>query len=68
MEDILARLTASAKILGIDVASDIFLSAMETSVCAFEDGRGVDTSTELGRSVLVKASVGGRSADVLTAA
>lgn len=68
MNALIARLTASAKALNIQVLSDEFDEALAVATLAFEDGRGLDSSFEIGRSVLVRASTSGRSVSVLTAA
>lgn len=68
MNALIARLTASAKALNIRVLSDEFDEALAVATLAFEDGRGLDASFEMGRGVLVRASTSGRSVSVLTAA
>lgn len=68
MHALIARLTASAKALNIQVTSDEFDAALEVATLAFDEGRGLDASFDLGRGVLVRASTSGRSVSVLTAA
>lgn len=68
MHDLIARLAASAKSLGISLDSESFLDALEVATLAFEDRRGLQVAFEMGRGVLVAASTSGRSVKALTAA
>lgn len=68
MNDVIVRLTASAKSLSIDLESDTFMDALEVASLTFEDGRGPEMAFEMGRSVLVVASTSNGPVRALTAA
>ena len=68
MDALIARLTASAKALGIALDSETMLDALEVATLAFEDGRGTEHAFELARPILVAGSASGRAVAALTAA
>lgn len=68
MNEVIARLAYSAKVLGISQDSEIFTEAMNVGAIALEDGYGVDAAADLARGVLRSASTAGKAEDALTAA
>jgi hypothetical protein len=67
MQDLIHRLTESARRFGISTHSEIFADAMNTGAEALEAGHSMDVAFDLARGVLRDSSTLGRCERALTA-